>query len=133
MLGQNFIFIYILYACIFCVISLSIGTIFYSLFFLWHNNNVAYETMQLKLGLEPTYQASNFAKTHDIPKEIIPLFQHLMKLRFLMSYHGKKSVRDIVIGKKWIYLDRNTIHGMWAISKRDNSLKIWCDQLFMAG
>ena len=109
------------------MISLSIGTIFYSLFFLWHNNNVAYETMQLKLGLEPTYQASNFAKTHDIPKEIIPLFQHLMKLRFLMSYHGKKSVRDKVIGKKWIYLDRNTIHGMWAISKRDNSLKIWCD------
>ena len=83
--------------------------------------------MQLKLGLEPTYQASNFAKTHDIPNEIIPLFQHLMKLGFLMSYHRKKSVRDKVIGKKWIYLDRNTIHRVWAISEGDNSLKIWCD------
>ena len=84
------IWIKVLYAYIFCVISLSIGTIFYSLFFLWCNNNVAYETVRLKLGLEPKYQASNFAKTYDIPNEIIPLFQHLMKLRFLMSYHRKK-------------------------------------------
>ena len=33
-----------------------------------------------------------------------------MKLRFLMSYHRKNSVRDKVIGKKWIYLERNTLH-----------------------
>ena len=31
-----------------------------------------------------------------------------MKLRFLMSYHRKNSVRQI--GKKWIYLERNTLH-----------------------
>ena len=33
-----------------------------------------------------------------------------MKLRFLMSHHIKKSERDKVIGKKWIYLERNTLH-----------------------
>ena len=33
-----------------------------------------------------------------------------MKLRFLMSHHRKYSVRDKVIGKKWIYLERNTLH-----------------------
>ena len=34
----------------------------------------------------------------------------LMKLGFLMSHCRKKSVRDKVIGKKWIYLERNTLH-----------------------
>ena len=33
-----------------------------------------------------------------------------MKLRFLMSHQRKNSVRDKVIGKKWIYLERNTLH-----------------------
>ena len=28
----------------------------------------------------------------------------------LMSHGRKKSVRDKVTGKKWIYLDRNTLH-----------------------
>jgi len=28
----------------------------------------------------------------------------------LMSCHRKNSVRDKVIGKKWIYLERNTLH-----------------------
>ena len=32
------------------------------------------------------------------------------KLRFLMSHHRKNSVGDKVIGKKWIYLERNTLH-----------------------
>ena len=32
-----------------------------------------------------------------------------MKLRFLMSRFRKNSVRDKVIGKKWIYLERNTV------------------------
>ena len=27
-----------------------------------------------------------------------------------MSHRRKNSVRDKVIGKKWIYLDRNTLH-----------------------
>ena len=35
-----------------------------------------------------------------------------MKLRFLISHHRKDSVRDKVIGKKWIYPDseRSTLH-----------------------
>ena len=33
-----------------------------------------------------------------------------MKLMFLMSHRRKNSVRDKVIGKKWIYLERNTFH-----------------------
>ena len=32
-----------------------------------------------------------------------------MKLGLLMSLHRKNSVRDQVIGKKWIYLERNTL------------------------
>ena len=48
----------------------------------------------------------NLAKTHGIR------FQDLMKLRFLMSHHKKNSVRNKVIGKKWIYLDTesSTLH-----------------------
>ena len=33
-----------------------------------------------------------------------------MKFRFLMSHRRKNSVRDKVIGKKGIYLERNTLH-----------------------
>ena len=32
-----------------------------------------------------------------------------MKLRFLMFYHRKNSVRDNVIGKNWIYLETKCI------------------------
>jgi len=37
-------------------------------------------------------------------------FQDLMNLRILMFHCRKNSVRDKVIGKKWIYLHRNTLH-----------------------
>ena len=33
-----------------------------------------------------------------------------MKLRFLMFGGRKNSVRGKVIGKKWIYLERDTLH-----------------------
>ena len=33
-----------------------------------------------------------------------------MKLRLLISHQRKNSVRDKVTGKKWIYLERNTLH-----------------------
>ena len=33
-----------------------------------------------------------------------------MKLRFFMSHHRRNSVRDKVMGKKWIYLERYTFH-----------------------
>ena len=52
-----------------------------------------FETMQLRLGLGPT---------------VIQLRSHtwsqdLMKLGFFMSHHRKNSVRNKVIGKKWIF------------------------------
>ena len=37
-------------------------------------------------------------------------FQDLMKLRFLTSHGRKNSVRDKMIHKKWMYLERNTLH-----------------------
>ena len=64
------------------------------------------ETIYLRLGLEPTCWDSDPAKTNGT------WFQDLMKLRFLMSHHRKNSMRDKVIGKKWIYADsqRSTLH-----------------------
>ena len=49
---------------------------------------------------------SNPAKIHST------WFQGLMKFRFLMSHCRKNSLRDKVIGKKWIYSDseRSTLH-----------------------
>jgi len=40
-----------------------------------------------------------------------------MKLRFLMSHRRKNSVGNKPIGKKWIYLKRNTLHKAWTISE----------------
>ena len=45
-----------------------------------------------------------------------------MTLRFLMSHCRQKSVRNKVIGKKWIYLERNTLHRVWAISEGKSNL-----------
>ena len=55
-----------------------------------------------------------------------------MKLRFLMSHRRKNSVRDKVIGKKWIYSDteRSTHTAqtrVWAIAEGKCSHKMWCD------
>ena len=36
-------------------------------------------------------------------------FQDLMKLRLFMSHYRRNSVGDRVIGKKWIYLERNIV------------------------
>ena len=36
-------------------------------------------------------------------------FQDQMKLTFLMSHYIKNSVKDKVIGKNWIYSERNTL------------------------
>ena len=95
------------------------------------------ETMHLRLGLKPSQNSDwdlnprgrdlNPAKirigtwTHEAgtwtwPKPTVfqlrshTWFQNLMKLRFLMSHRRKNSVRDKVIDKKWIYLERNTLH-----------------------
>ena len=41
-----------------------------------------------------------------------------MKLGFLMSNCRKNSVRDKVIGKKWVYSERNTLHKQYGPSWR---------------
>ena len=47
-----------------------------------------------------------------------------MKLRLLMSHHRKNSVRDQLIGKKWIYLEKNTVHRVWAISEGESGIEM---------
>ena len=54
-------------------------------------------------------------------------FQDLMKLRFVMSHHRKNSVRDKVLGKKWVYLERDTLHRVWAIAEGEcGRPEMWC-------
>ena len=56
---------------------------------------------------------SNQAKTH------CTWFQDLKKLRILISGCRRNSVRDKVIGKKWVYSDseKSTLHRVWAIAE----------------
>ena len=72
------------------------------------------ETVHLRLGLEPGQNPVFQLRSHT-------WLQVLMKLRFLMSHCRKNSVRDKVIGKKWIYLERNTLHrqSMGHLSRRE--------------
>ena len=72
--------------------------------------------------LNPPGWDSNPAKTHGT------WFQDLMKLRFLMSHCRKKSVRDKVIGNKWIYsdLERCILYKVWVIVEDKCSLEMWC-------
>lgn len=72
----------------------------------WHVFPTAFSSCPSALSWD-----SSPAKTQDA------WLQDLMKLRFLMSHHRKNSVRDKVIGKKWIYLERNTLHRVLAISE----------------
>ena len=68
------------------------------------------------LGLEPSQNPAWDLDPHgwdlNLAKTYSTWFQDLMKLRFLMSHHRKNSVRDKLIGKKWIYSDsvRSTLH-----------------------
>ena len=85
------------------------------------------------LGLEPSQNPAwdsdphgwdlNPAKTHST------WFQDLMKLRPLMTHGRKNSVRDKVIGKKWIYSDRekhtHCTDRVWAIAEGECSHKMW--------
>ena len=57
-------------------------------------------------------------------------FQDLMKLTFLTSHHRKNSVRDQVIGKKWIYPypERSTLH---RLSKKTSKCLDSRERLFL--
>ena len=55
-----------------------------------------------------------------------------MKLRFLMSHRRKYSVRDKVIGKEWVYLQRDTLQRQtvghlkgWSESRSVVSDSLW--------
>ena len=54
--------------------------------------------------------------------------QDFMKLGFLMSHCRKNSVRDKVVGKKWIYLERNALH-----RQSMGHLRRWGDYFLGAG
>ena len=56
------------------------------------------------MGLEPMCHDSNPARIHRV------WFQDLKELKFLIFHCRKNSVIDKVIDKKWIYLERNTLH-----------------------
>ena len=60
------------------------------------------------LGMNSHGWDSNPAKTHGT------WFQDQVKLGFLVSHCRKNSVRDRLIGKKWIYSDteRSTLHSV---------------------
>ena len=75
--------------------------------------------------LNPHAWDLNPAKTHSLPTEITDLVSGVMKLRFLMSHYRKNSVRDKVVGKKWIYSERNTLHRVRAITEDECSLERW--------
>ena len=81
--------------------------------------------------LNPCIWDLNLAKTHSLPTEITHLVSGLMKLRFLMSHCRKNSVRDKVMGKKWIYLERNTLHRVWAISEGEKGTGVWGLSVFI--
>ena len=49
-----------------------------------------------------------------------------MKLRFLMSHHRKNSVRDKLMGKKWIDLERNTYLTDCRLAQKARGPEIWC-------
>ena len=42
-----------------------------------------------------------------------------MKLRFWMSHRRKNSVRDKVVSKKWIYLERNTLQSVGHLRRQE--------------
>ena len=47
-----------------------------------------------------------------------------MKLRFFMTHHRKKLVRDKAIDMKWIYLERYTFHRQNVVHLK-NQEQLW--------
>ena len=96
-----------------------------------------------KVALKPCpsdWYLNPCARTQTQPKPTVfqlrshTWFQDLMKLRFLMSHCRKNSVRDKVIGKKWIYLERNTLHRKSVGHLRSESgPRVWGSQFYRGG
>ena len=65
------------------------------------------------------------AKTHSLPTEVTYLVSGLNEAQVL-DVSLQNSVRDKVIGNKWIYLERNTPQSrVWAISEGEKSTRVW--------
>ena len=67
------------------------------------------------LGLEPMI----------FQLESLTWYLDFLRLRSFASHHRKNSVRDKVVGKKWIYSERNTLHRVQAITEDECSLERW--------
>ena len=77
----------------------------------------------------PHGQDLNTAKPHSLPRLHISCVNP-MGLRVLMSHSRKNSVRDKVLGKKCIYLDRNTHHSQCMGCCRG---QVWSGKKFVLG
>ena len=67
------------------------------------------ETAQFRLELE-LVQNQDWTGTHYLSTRVHSGLRTLLKLRFFVSQSKRNSARDQVIGNKWIYLQRNTLH-----------------------
>ena len=83
------------------------------------------ETVHLRLGLEPMRPGLEHSQNPVFQLRSQTWFLDLMKLRFLMSHRRKNSVTDKVIGEKCIYLERNALHRVWAISEGEKGTRVW--------
>ena len=68
--------------------------------------------VNLRLWLKPTRPGLEPGQTFRLPTKITWSLD-LMRLKFLMSHHRRNSVRDKVIGQKWICLERGTLCRQW--------------------
>ena len=59
--------------------------------------------------LNPCGQDLNLAKTHSLPTEITDLVSEPNEAQVL-DVSSQKEFSERVIGNKWIYLERNTLH-----------------------
>ena len=95
------------------------------------------ETVYLWLGLEPKVEDSNPAKT--LTGDLNPWsfkWDHVWSQDFneaqvLHVSIQKNSMRDKVIGKRSIYLERNTLHRVWAILIDESGTRVWGCQFLL--
>ena len=57
-------------------------------------------------------------KLHGLPTEITDLVSAPNEAQVIMSHHRENSVRGKLIGKKWIYLERNTLYRVGPYQER---------------
>ena len=74
--------------------------------------------------LNPRGRDSNPAKAHGLLTEITHLVSGLKEAQVL-DVSSQKEFSDKVIGKKRIYLERNTFHRVWAISEGEKGTRVW--------